>query len=444
MKKSIFLAIALFSAGAFLHGQSFTVTSPAADEEWCIGGTHVIRWRSSGIGGEVAIKLRPEAGSVITIKSSLVNSGSFSWTIPATVPPGRYRVRVRTVSEDPYHYDDSDLFTIKNCPAPAIMAASPSSPTYRVMPSIKVTFPDAGAKLYKGANYTLRWWSAAVAGPVAITLRRTDAPEGEPWQNIVANTENDGAQDWLVPRSLELGEYRIRVSTVSASPRHAAKSPPFTIHPAVGIGTVIPTPIETLTLPVNFRIKMTSWEQHSIGMNPIPNPGIDLPPTEFVVGYRTSFTSRTFPGGFAYRWQVFRGTPMWDAIRLRSLVGKTLTYASLSFRHKKTECVGNAASAYPVCLARAYFYSGRMGEQDPPPYQTVNLPVVAQGGTYRINLLDMMRNWLHEEEPGYGGEEHNYRIEFAGPDESQDSHPHSDEQCLSWFDNGVLTINYTD
>lgn len=444
MKKAFFLVIFLFLAGALSYGQSFTVTAPAADEEWCIGGTYVIRWRSSGIGGEVAIKLRPESGTVINIQSGMGNSGSFSWTIPAAIPPGRYRVRVRTVADDPYLYDDSELFTIKSCATPVTVLAPVSTPTYRVMPSLDVVFPGAGAKLYKGASYTLRWRSTAVAGPVAITLRLADAPEGGPWQTIVASGENDGAHDWLVPHSLALGEYRIRVATVSASPPIAAKSPPFSVHPAVGIGTVIPSRIKALTLPVNFDVAMKTWEEHTPGQNAISNRGLDVPPNEFVAGYRASLRMINFPLGYSYRCQVFRGAPRWDATRLRSLVGKTLIYARLSFRHKNTECIGRACGTYSVCLARAYFYSGRMGEENPAPNRTEILPVVPQGGTYRIDVGEMMSNWLSEEEPGYAGEQHNYRIELAGPYESRDSLPRRDEQCLSWFDNGELTISYTD
>ena len=440
MKKAHWPVIAaMLAMGSALFGQSFTVSSPALGDEWCIGNTYVIRWRSSGVSGEVSIKLRPESGTVINIKSSMSNTGSFSWTIPATVPSGSYRVRVRTVAEDPLIYDDSEVFTIKDCSAPLTPATTVAPATYRLMPSLAVTFPGTGAKLYKGTDYTLRWRSTAVAGPIVITLRRTDAPETEPWLIIAVSTENDGDFGWLVPHSLEPGEYRIRVATISASPPLAAKSPPFSVNPAVGIGTVIPARIETLTMPVTFRTSMKSREEHWFDRDPANLTEIVVPPSEFLVGFRNRTLHRYPPASSSTICQAYRGAPIWDAARLRTLVGKTITYARLSFRHKNTDC---NSLAYRVCLAKAFFYSGRMGEADPPPYQTLILPAVADGGTYHIDVKEMMSNWLREEAPDYHGEQHNYRIEFAGVDESMMLY--RKHQCLSWFDNGVLEIKYTD
>jgi hypothetical protein len=43
---------------------------------------------------------------------STPNDGSFGWSIPANIPAGNYRVRVKTT--DNLVYDDGNIFTISN------------------------------------------------------------------------------------------------------------------------------------------------------------------------------------------------------------------------------------------------------------------------------------------------------------------------------------------
>ena len=305
--------------------------------------------------------------------------------------------------------------------------------------NVGASYPGASADLYKGTTCTIRWTSVSVPGPLCIKLRREDAPPTDPGQDIAASTANDGTHDWRVPNSVATGDYRIRVATLSGSPIIQGNSPLFTINPAVGIGTVIAARIETLTLPLTFRTSMKSKEEHWFDRKPVKNIKIVVPANEFLVGFKTWNKSQVPPASDSTLCQVYRGSPLWDAARLHTLMGKTITYAQISFRHKTTAC---NSLAYRVCLHSACFYSGRLGESDPPPYQTLILPIVADGGTYHIDVREMMSNWLREEAPDYHGEQHNYRIEFKGPDESMRFY--NKLQCLSWFDNGVLEINYTE
>jgi hypothetical protein len=123
MKKAFFFISLILLFLAPLAAQSITVTSPAAGAQWCQGTGYAITWTSAGVSGPVAIKLRlanaPDAPPVLDIVASTGNAGTYTWPVPASVPAGSYVVRVRTVSDSPLVYDDSDAFTIKAC-APTV------------------------------------------------------------------------------------------------------------------------------------------------------------------------------------------------------------------------------------------------------------------------------------------------------------------------------------
>jgi len=106
------------AVGTMMWGQSIEVKVPVGGETWCIGESYTITWISSGVTGEVGIKLRSDGEIAFNIKSSTANNGSYSWTVPESVTPGTYRIRVRTVSENPLVYDDSEIFQIRFCRPP--------------------------------------------------------------------------------------------------------------------------------------------------------------------------------------------------------------------------------------------------------------------------------------------------------------------------------------
>jgi hypothetical protein len=166
---------------------------------------------------------------------------------------------------------------------------------------------------------------------------------------------------------------------------------------------------------------------------------IDVPPTEMLVGFinrREHITACAYDEAVS---QIYRSSPLWDAARLRALVGKTILTATLTLRHKQTSHNPPCPSC-SSCLHAVLFFSGRMGEASPPPSETRTL-VVASSGTCRIDVTGMTRNWLLEEDSAYRGEHHNYRMEFKGENERMDF---NNENCLSWFDTGSLEITYRD
>jgi hypothetical protein len=102
----------------FIHTSPvITVASPAGTP-WTIGNRYEIRWQKvCAMQDTVTIALRnkgsaPDAAPAFVIATGEANDGSHSWTIPGTVAPGEYFIRVRT--DDASVRGDSSVFTIRS------------------------------------------------------------------------------------------------------------------------------------------------------------------------------------------------------------------------------------------------------------------------------------------------------------------------------------------
>ena len=138
MKKTflaVFIGICLCGLA---QAQTITVTSPVATDDWWLGSTHNITWTASGaMQATCAIRLRlagsPEsADPALVIANGTVNDGSFSWTIPNSVAPGSYFIRVRT--DDSIVIGDSKVFRISG---PVVVSQLP----HERPPSMLLKYP---------------------------------------------------------------------------------------------------------------------------------------------------------------------------------------------------------------------------------------------------------------------------------------------------------------
>jgi hypothetical protein len=204
MKKRLLIAaMAVIAMSAALWSSSITVNAPAAGANWCIGSTYSITWTKSGdMQATVAIRLRTAGSSeadpaAATICNGDPNDGSYSWTIPGSVAPGSYFIRVRT--DDSTVIGDSGVFTIASCGGAA---------------SITVTSPN-GAEWTVGNAYNIEWTkSGTMQATAAIRLRTWGSSEADPAALVIVDgTANDGSYSWTIPNSVAAGNYFIRVRT---------------------------------------------------------------------------------------------------------------------------------------------------------------------------------------------------------------------------------------
>jgi hypothetical protein len=148
MKKLVLSLFAVLLVAGTARAQSITVTSPAAGDFWAIGSTHDIVWTIRGtMDDRVKILLFQSGERVLEIAGRVPNSGRCPWLIPATVAPGRYTVRVRTI--DSAVADNSDEFSLA---LPAEPAPSPAPPG-----PIAIAEPNGGESIVFGRPFRITW-----------------------------------------------------------------------------------------------------------------------------------------------------------------------------------------------------------------------------------------------------------------------------------------------
>jgi hypothetical protein len=286
MKKTplslFFLAISLGT----LCAQKITVTSPTAASHWCKGTSYTITWSKSGdMQATVAIRLRA-AGSTeadpaaLAIANGDPNDGSFSWTIPNSVAPGSYFIRVRT--DDSTVIGDSPNFAIQECAA---------------IQSIAVTQPSGGTWCL-GTAQTISWTSSGVTGNVEVILRQSGAPAAPPVMAIAANTANDGTEGWTIPVSLSPGSYLVRVRSLN-NPSAYGDSADFAIEAPITVHS--PSAGETWWMGEGSEIR---WQADSSAGSQVRIELLNSAGNQVIMTVASSA-----PNSGSYAWTVPSGLP---------------------------------------------------------------------------------------------------------------------------------------
>lgn len=217
------------------------VSAPASGETWTVGKTYTIRWSGNGIpnNGTVTLELEPYLACLYTqpmcalaqpqsytISSNVLNTGSFVWTVPSSLPTAYLGTQRVIVTPSGGGRGASGVFTVAANSTPP-----PSSD------SLSVSSPEAGQTWAIGKTYMIRWSPAQSAtDKVMITLEPYYAcaftqpacalPAIAPYV-ITENAPNTGSYSWTIPQlsSRFVGQQYITVSTANAR----GLSKPFTI-----------------------------------------------------------------------------------------------------------------------------------------------------------------------------------------------------------------------
>ncbi len=165
---------------------SYTISSPTAASYWQSETTQPIAWSISNV-ANVKIEYSTNNGSTwaTVISSVSASSGTYNWTLPASLATNQALVRISDVLNSSNSLVSS-LFKISN---------------------ITVTSPNGGEILQSGATKNITWSAGNNIANVFIELSTNN---GSTWSSVTT-TANTGSYSWLVPSSAT-DSIKIRIS----------------------------------------------------------------------------------------------------------------------------------------------------------------------------------------------------------------------------------------
>jgi hypothetical protein len=117
-----------------IFSERITVIAPNGNEVLYAGNTVTITWSSENLSDNVSIELYDNGSLESIISASTANDGSYSWTIPETLPSGGSRtIRISSTVDTGIFDDSDDFFSITPPSAP---------PTGNIMPAINMLLLD--------------------------------------------------------------------------------------------------------------------------------------------------------------------------------------------------------------------------------------------------------------------------------------------------------------
>ncbi len=259
---SVYFSIGAGATSTSYPSQSATITvvSPGTGDTWAGGSQQTISWNYAGdAGSEVTITLFKGGNSVTHIASKTAagsnGSGSYTWTIPATLAEGSdYQIKIITPE-----------FSNAACSGYFTIGSGGSTETGN---SISITSPARGEVFAQGSANIISWsYTGADLGPtVDISLFRVSS-QGISRYNIKSGAAigsgGNGTYAWNIPAEIPAGQgYKIMVWSVSQR-RTYAISNAFTI--GTGGSTQQTTQTETILINDPAFVTLTALENGDQG-----------------------------------------------------------------------------------------------------------------------------------------------------------------------------------
>jgi Leucine-rich repeat (LRR) protein len=176
------------------------VTSPNGGETWEAGTQHNITWISTAPVTHVSIDYSTDGGSSwLPVTDSIINTGSYNWTIPDTIED-RWNcfVRVKDSSSAVFDQNDDNFFIL----------------THR---TIMVTSPNGGEYWITGTSQVISW---SYTGYVSEILIEYSTDNGSSWNTVTTTTTtypSYGDYDWTIPDTPST-TCLVKVSHISGTP----------------------------------------------------------------------------------------------------------------------------------------------------------------------------------------------------------------------------------
>ncbi len=176
-------------------GTMVTLTSPNGGEIWTAGTTNLITWNSD-VTGNLRIVLLKNGIQYSVIAGFLPNTGSYSWTLPATIINGTdYSVKISSCINTTISDISDSTFSITGGSGSTLAVVSPN-----------------GGETYTVGTTNTITWTSDIVGNVRILLLKN----GVQRCLIASSAANSGSFDWMIPSCVLAGtDYAVKIVSVS-------------------------------------------------------------------------------------------------------------------------------------------------------------------------------------------------------------------------------------
>lgn len=367
----------IFTIGTCAQG-SIAVQQPDGGKPWCKGLPYKILWTTTGqTTSTVRINLLNAAATSVVkfIEASAPNTGSYEWKIPADIPTGSYRIRVRTAPGGAIDvWGDSPVFIINTCKMP-----------------IRIYYIDV-----KEPHYKVHWdggetrnieWESNYTRDIKIQLYnyngKTLIRDITGLRTFPTSGANKYYFAWGIPTDISPGSYIIRISNQTNTVKGASKN--FFIRQKlvtrtymVPVGTSNKYRQHTHDSRTNYPIV---GKEFVSSISEYPDPGAD----KIRVGFQNYYHSGDYHQHYIYR--SFLGVNV-EAYKNKGFFLKaTLEYVP-------TPHISQPAAQGPIRL----FYLDEAWNGTWEHLFNINASELS-GST---NVTAVVRDWLLGTSPNYG------------------------------------------
>jgi hypothetical protein len=202
--------------------QPITVLTPSGGENWKVGSTYTLKWKSTlDIGSAVKVELLKGDTVVQTIAtgapSGSLGTGSCRWKIRNSLAyDADYRIRVTSNTNVSYTDTSDQTFTVSG-------------------PKLDVASPDGGERWPRGSQQNITWsYTGNPVGKVKIQLLKAGTSVRTITSGTPIGTGGNGSCPWTIPPDLAAAStYRIKITHTYISGCTATSNANFSITKAM-------------------------------------------------------------------------------------------------------------------------------------------------------------------------------------------------------------------
>jgi hypothetical protein len=231
---------------------TLAVIVPLSNTQWIAGSAGTVTWSSTGIAGQVSIKLYRGNSLIKTLSSGIAAStGTFSVTTSQTTGLAAgtdYKVTVRDTTSGAYA-DSSASFQV--------VAAGAPPPAGVITPARPTNAPCSAG----GSACVLTWTMnfGANSPPSTVIITHSGSASGTVVASVNANA---GTYSWSIPAATVGGIYFYHIASIGLTPTISSTSPSFTITAEASVSVTQPN---TNTVWNKGKTVTVSWIGAEIG-----------------------------------------------------------------------------------------------------------------------------------------------------------------------------------